>query len=210
SAPAGWADDPSFELAFHVRHMAVAPPGTHRQLLDLAAVLYEDPFDRARPLWNLTIVEGLEGGRAALLAKLHHTITDGVGGVRLSMQFLDLARDAADPDDIKSTAKGLGGTVNDAFVTAIAGGAAAYHRSQGADVDELRMTMPVNVRDDRSAGGNAFSPTRVLVPAGIVDPVERFAAVHERLAVTKGERAVRLWEGLAGIISTLPTSVLTT
>ena len=97
-APPEWADDPSFDIDFHVRHMAVPPPGTERQLLDLAALIYEDAFDRARPLWQLTIVEGLEGGRAALLAKMHHTITDGVGGVRLSMQFIDLARDAPDPD----------------------------------------------------------------------------------------------------------------
>src|SRR3954470_19812380 len=97
-APPEWADDPSFDIDFHVRHLAVPPPGTERQLLDLAALIYEDPFDRARPLWQLSIVEGLEGGRAALLAKMHHTITDGVGGVRLSTMFLDLTRDAADPE----------------------------------------------------------------------------------------------------------------
>src|SRR3954453_23743211 len=100
-APPEWADDPSFDLDFHVRRLAVAPPGTERQLLDLAALIYEDAFDRARPLWQLTIVEGLEGGRAALLAKMHHTITDGVGGVRLSMQFLDLAPDAEEPGEVE-------------------------------------------------------------------------------------------------------------
>src|SRR5438270_2697127 len=100
-APPEWADDPSFDLDFHVRRLAVAPPGTERQLLDLAALIYEDAFDRARPLWQLTIVEGLEGGRAALLAKMHHTITDGVGGVRLSTQFIDVARDAPDPDPLE-------------------------------------------------------------------------------------------------------------
>src|SRR5213082_83418 len=96
-APPEWADDPSFDIDFHVRHLAVPPPGTDRQLLDLAALIYEDAFDRARPLWQLTIVDGLEGGRAALLAKMHHTITDGVGGVRMSAMFLDVERDA--PDD---------------------------------------------------------------------------------------------------------------
>ena len=68
-------------------------------------------------------------------------------------------------DDVRRAAKGLGGTVNDLFVAAVAGGAGAYHRAKGAPVDELRMSMPVSIRDDRSAGGNAFSPTRVLVPA---------------------------------------------
>src|SRR3954469_20734894 len=60
-------------------------------------------------------------------------------------------------DDVKRAAKGLGGTVNDVFVTGLAGGAAAYHRAKGAEVDKLRVTIPVNLREDKSAGGNAFS-----------------------------------------------------
>src|SRR5438094_766512 len=103
-APPAWEDDASFDLDYHVRHLAVPAPGTDRQLLDLAAVLYEDAFDRARPLWNITIVDGLEGGRAALLTKMHHTITDGVGGVRLSTQFIDVARDAPDPEPVETVA----------------------------------------------------------------------------------------------------------
>src|SRR5205807_6977250 len=100
------------------------------------------------------------------------------------------------------------GTVNDVFVAAVAGGAGAYHRAQGAEVVELRMAMPVNTRTDRSAGGNAFAPTRLLVPAGVNDPVERFNAVHERLQTTKGERAVQLADSLAGVLNALPTALL--
>ena len=99
-----------------------------------------------------------------------------------------------DLDGLKATAKALGGTVNDAYVTGIAGAAGAYHRAHGVEVDDLRMSMPVSMRDDRSAGGNAFSPARVLVPAGIEDPVERFHEVHARLATTKSERALGLAE----------------
>src|SRR5688500_14981807 len=73
-APPEWQDDPSFDLDFHVRRVALPQPGTDRQLLDLAAVEFQDPFDRARPLWRYSIVEGLSDGRAALLAKMHHTI----------------------------------------------------------------------------------------------------------------------------------------
>src|SRR5688500_2185633 len=72
-----WVEDAEFDLGFHVRRIAVAPPGTDRDLLELAARLYQDALDPARPLWQLTVVEGLEDGRAALLAKMHHTITDG-------------------------------------------------------------------------------------------------------------------------------------
>src|SRR3954471_3130062 len=84
--PPSWADDPDFDLDFHVRHVALPPPATTRQLLDLAALLHEDAFDPARPLWQFTIVDGLEGdpAAAALIAKMHHTISDGVGAVRLS------------------------------------------------------------------------------------------------------------------------------
>ncbi|HWC37756.1 MAG TPA: wax ester/triacylglycerol synthase domain-containing protein, partial [Acidimicrobiales bacterium] len=95
--PPEWVDDPDFDLGYHLRRVALPAPGTDRQLLDLGAQWLQDPFDPRRPLWQMTIVEGLSGGRAALLAKLHHTVTDGVGGVRLSSSFIDLSRDAPDP-----------------------------------------------------------------------------------------------------------------
>ena len=88
-----WVDDPLFDLDFHVRHVRVPAPGTLRQLLDLAALLSSDPFDRARPLWQFLVIDGLADGTGALLGKLHHTITDGEGGVRLSALFVDLERD---------------------------------------------------------------------------------------------------------------------
>jgi WS/DGAT/MGAT family acyltransferase len=95
--PPSWVEDEGFDLEHHVRHLAVAAPGTTRQLLDLAADLFEDAFDAARPLWTLVVVDGLADGRGALLSKLHHTITDGVGGVRMSAMFIDLTPDQADP-----------------------------------------------------------------------------------------------------------------
>ncbi|TMK89645.1 MAG: DUF1298 domain-containing protein [Actinobacteria bacterium] len=94
-------------------------------------------------------------------------------------------------------------------MAALAGGAAAYHRAKGADVDELRVTMPVNIREDKSAGGNAFSPARLLIPAGMEDPAARFAAIHDRLGVAKKERALGLFGSLAGLMNSLPTSLLT-
>src|SRR5262249_58669147 len=89
-----WVDDSDFDLDYHVRHLALPSPGTDRHLLDDAARDYEHAFDPVRPLWQLTIVDGLEGDRGALLANLHHTITDGVGGVRMSAMFVDVERDA--------------------------------------------------------------------------------------------------------------------
>jgi hypothetical protein len=87
-APPHWADDPDFDLGYHVRRLSVSPPGTDRQLLDLAAQLAAMPLDRARPLWELTVVEGLSGGRAAVLQRLHHALTDGVAGMKLLRTLL--------------------------------------------------------------------------------------------------------------------------
>jgi WS/DGAT/MGAT family acyltransferase len=110
-------------------------------------------------------------------------------------------------EEAKAAAKQLGGSLNDFFVAGAAGGAGAYHRKVGEPVEELRISMPVSTRKDGSAGGNSFTPTRVLVPAGIEDSAERFAAVRERLATTKSERAMGLVSGVAGIANLLPTSV---
>jgi WS/DGAT/MGAT family acyltransferase len=96
SAPT-WVDDTNFDLHFHVRHIALPKPGTMRQLLDLACLIVCDPFDRTRPLWQFVVVDGLRGGKSALIEKLHHTITDGEGSVKLSLQFLDFEREAPDP-----------------------------------------------------------------------------------------------------------------
>src|SRR3954447_18147560 len=105
SAPANlaaptWVNDTNFDIDYHVRHMALPKPGTMRQLLDLATVLINDPFDRTRPLWQFVIVDGLRGGRSALIEKLHHTISDGEGMIQLSLAFLDFDRDAPQPPAI--------------------------------------------------------------------------------------------------------------
>ena len=70
-------------------------PGTERTLFDLAAVLAAAPLDRTRPLWEFTIIDGLGGGGAALFQKIHHTVTDGEGGVRMSAEFIDFSREGA-------------------------------------------------------------------------------------------------------------------
>ena len=99
SAPT-WVDDPDFDIDNHVRRIALPKPGSMRQLLDLATLLVNDSFDRMRPLWQFIVIEGLRGGKAALVQKMHHTITDGEGGVQMSLQFLDFERDAPPPPPI--------------------------------------------------------------------------------------------------------------
>ena len=96
-SPPLWVDDPNFDLHYHVRHIALPKPGSMRQLLDLASLIACDPFDRTRPLWNYVIVDGLRGGKAAMIQKMHHAIIDGEGGARLSLEYLDFERDAPVP-----------------------------------------------------------------------------------------------------------------
>jgi WS/DGAT/MGAT family acyltransferase len=316
--PPEWVDDPTLDLDYHVRVVAVPEPGGVRELLDLVAALAEAPFDRSRPLWEFTLVEGLADGRAAMLQKVHHTITDGVGGLRLSMALVDLERDPspdaatslraevarlgraeriADPvtrttpvdvlrgaaadaagrgtatartllggaanllahptrlparaadaaamaaslrrqlvvtgharsdvmaerslrrrfevasvplEPAKAAAARLGGSVNDLYVTAVAGALGAYHRARGSHVDALRMAMPVSTRTGRDGAANRFTPARVVVPIGTVDPVERFREVQHRLGATREEAALGAAEGLAALAAPLPTALLVT
>lgn len=88
-----WVIDPDFNLDFHVRRIHVPSPGTLRQVFDLAEVAAQSPLDISRPLWTATLVEGLEGGRAALMVHLSHAVTDGVGGVEMFANLYDLERD---------------------------------------------------------------------------------------------------------------------
>jgi len=68
-SPPIWKPDGEFDMAFHIRRLALGPPGSMRELLDLVVQLYQDPFDRSRPLWQFFVIEGLEGGRSALFWK---------------------------------------------------------------------------------------------------------------------------------------------
>ena len=98
--PPLWVEDPDFDIDYHVRRIALPSPGSLRQLLDLATLVCNDPFDRTRPLWQFVVIEGLEDGRAVLVEKLHHSIADGEGSVQLSLQFFDFDRDAPEPEPL--------------------------------------------------------------------------------------------------------------
>jgi diacylglycerol O-acyltransferase len=73
-----WVDDPHFNIGYHLRHSAVPSPGTEKQLRATAARVFSQHLDRARPLWEIWMVEGLEDDRWALLSKVHHCMVDGV------------------------------------------------------------------------------------------------------------------------------------
>lgn len=84
-----WLDDPSFDVQYHVRRSALPAPGTAAQLRELVARIFSRPLDRNRPLWEVYVVEGLEGGRVAILSKSHRVLVDGVQTVDIGQVLLD-------------------------------------------------------------------------------------------------------------------------
>lgn len=306
-APPRWEVDPNFDLSYHLRWIRPAGDHTVRGVLDLAAPIAMQGFDRARPLWEFTVVDDLEDGRAALIAKIHHSITDGVGGIKLMMELLDLERDpevmppmpeAPEPstpsearrlvdaltwsagrqistvgDGLRSAISGAGraagdvvgafddalrtvasiakltapaptplspvmkdrslsvrfddltvemaplkaaarvvhGRLNDAFLAAVSGGLASYHRLHGAPVTGLRMTMPINVRtaETEKLAGNRFIPARFVLPLTPDDPIGRMEAMRTSVARLRNEPALGLTEDIADVLNRLPVTATT-
>ncbi len=86
-----WIEDSNFDIDFHVRHHAVAPPGTAQQLAEAISRIVARPLDRARPLWELYVIEGVDEGRLiAQLTKVHHAAIDGASGALMLAAILDL------------------------------------------------------------------------------------------------------------------------
>jgi len=86
-----WIDDPDFDIDFHVRELALPHPGSISQLADQVARIFARPLDRTRPLWELYVVQGLQGGRVALLTKIHHAVIDGMSGAEILGVLLDIS-----------------------------------------------------------------------------------------------------------------------
>lgn len=320
-SPPTWRPDPEFDLDYHIRRVALAPPGSQRQLLDLVAAIYQDPYDRTRPLWMFYVIEGLEGGGGALVWKIHHTVADGIGAGRLAEAYIQPTRQAPDPpvvdldavvaraadadrddsarvpqflgtvaetvthtarrqggiarrvigelgmwgadplrardaaagvvrtvrqvgdqlggggdgeeaggsplwrqrsrhrhlevltfplDAALAAAKRLGGSLNDWFVTGVVNGAVAYHDERGVPLTSLRTSFVVSTRTDRAIGGNSFTPTRLSVPAGPMDPAARFAEISTRMRAKRADvKGQGMLSGIAGVVNLLPTSLVT-
>jgi WS/DGAT/MGAT family acyltransferase len=93
-----WIDDPQFNADYHIRHTSLPRPGSDEQLKRLSARIMQQHLDRARPLWEIWIVEGLEGDRFALVSKVHHCMVDGVSGVDLLRILFSASPDAEIPE----------------------------------------------------------------------------------------------------------------
>jgi WS/DGAT/MGAT family acyltransferase len=84
-----WVDDPAFDIEFHLREVTLPAPGDGQQLAEQVARLHARPLDRSRPLWEMYLIHGVEGGRQALYSKIHHAAIDGVSGAEILATILD-------------------------------------------------------------------------------------------------------------------------
>lgn len=92
-----WVDDPYLNLEYHVRQTALPAPGSEEQLRNLAARIFSQQLDRSKPLWELWLVEGLEGNRFAIIGKSHHALVDGISGVDITTVLFDTEREPDNP-----------------------------------------------------------------------------------------------------------------
>jgi diacylglycerol O-acyltransferase / wax synthase len=185
-----WVPDYDLDLDYHLRTVAVPAPGGMRQLLDLAAAVAATPLDRSRPLWEFTVVEGLEGGRAAFLQKVHHTITDGVGGVKLSLSLLDFEPDPPPPPEPTATQR----IVAEAAAAGRAD-AAADPVKRASPVDEVADAVAYTLRQQLGRARRGLdTATHVLAGPesarrGVNDAVRLAGSVRRQLMVTEPARS---------------------
>jgi WS/DGAT/MGAT family acyltransferase len=93
-----WADDEHFNIEYHIRHTALPAPGSESELRRLVGRVMSQQLDRSRPLWEIWVVEGLEGGHWAMLSKTHHAMVDGVSGADLLAVIMDASPEPQRPE----------------------------------------------------------------------------------------------------------------
>lgn len=171
--PPRWELDPNFDLTYHLRWVA-APrkDSTLRPALDLAQTMAEQDFDRHRPLWEMTLMTGLPRGQAALVIKIHHAITDGMGGLAMGAAMLDLARESTvdlgdKPDAPTGEALGLSQRLS----SGVSYEAKRFATTSRAAVTGLGDLALRTVKDPLGTAGDAAafmsSAGRLLAPAGV-------------------------------------------
>jgi WS/DGAT/MGAT family acyltransferase len=93
-----WVDDPHFNIEYHLRHTALPSPGGEAELRKLVGRVMSQPLDRSKPLWEIWVVEGLEDGHWAVMAKTHHAMVDGVSGTDLLALIMDISPEPSMPE----------------------------------------------------------------------------------------------------------------
>lgn len=163
-----WVTDRDFDLTWHLRRQALPAPGTLDQVLDVARVAGMAAFDPARPLWQFTLVEGMEGRRAALVLKIHHALTDGIGGIDLAAHVVDLRREPTDLGPLPPVPSVSAGERDDPVAATRAEAVRLLSGVAGQVVATPRRAWSF-VRDPLGAVGGAVATARSV--ARFVEPV---------------------------------------
>jgi WS/DGAT/MGAT family acyltransferase len=187
-----WIDDPDFNLEYHVRQSALPHPGSEAQLMRLAARVMSQQLDRTKPLWELWLVEGLDGDRVGMISKTHHALIDGVSGVDLATVMFDLAPEpkdlaeetqglspwtpAPEPTPVELVAGGVTGLARTGL--GLAAGALGALRRPGEALAQAREAAE-GLGEIVWAGMNPAPPTPLNVEIG---PHRRFTGVRCELA----------------------------
>jgi diacylglycerol O-acyltransferase len=206
-----WVDDEHFQILYHVRHTAVPRPGGAEQLRNLAGRVLGQRLDMTKPLWEVWLVEGLEGDRWALISKVHHCMVDGVAGTDLMQLIFDLDPSAEHaepvgwtPEPAPSTMSVVAGSLRDAV---------AHPVSQlGAlpGLDQLRQAPKALLRRGATLGsalpGLARQITTPMARSlnGPIGPHRRWAWSETSLDEIKRVRA-----GLGGTVNDVVLTAIT-
>ncbi len=183
-APPRWIVDADFDLGLHVRRVRVHHGGEMDAVLDYARVAALTAFDRDRPLWEFTLLEGLPGRQAALVMKLHHALTDGVGGVEIAAHVVDLQREPTEmgpmPDAPVPTDHGVAEVIGDTL---------GFHRRRLIEAGEgLVRAVPRNAWWAFTHPGDALTNS-----VGLAQAVARFVrpVTHTASPIMSERRPLR-------------------
>lgn len=185
-----WIEDPDFDLEFHLRRSGVPKPGGPEELAEVVARIHARPLDRTRPLWELYVIEGLEGGDIAVVSKMHHAAIDGVSGAELLTALVDLEPitppEHADaepgrerqPGQVEMLVRGGRGLAKQPF--RLARTAVRTAKMLPALGGFAKMALPTAVRKRVGDGGLLERPTVQAPPTPLNGPI----TPHRRWAYT--------------------------
>src|SRR5215217_4864335 len=183
-----WVDDPTFNSDYHVRHTALPRPGSDDQLRQLAGRIFSQRLDRSKPLWEVWLIQGFEGGKFAVISKTHHALVDGVSGVDIATILFDLQPvppevevddgwvPAPAPSDVDLVAEGIKGLIR--TPASIAGRAVGAVGSPGRSLEQVREAAE-GIGEVVWAGMNPAPDVPLNVPIG---PHRRVRWLQNRLA----------------------------
>jgi WS/DGAT/MGAT family acyltransferase len=158
----------------------------------------------ADPLGTAAGVATTAAAVARFVRPITRTLSPVMTGRRLQWKYQVFDVPVA---DLRRAAKAVDSTLNDAFLAAVAGGMRRYHHGHGAHVPELRVTMPISVRNDGDAlGGNRITLMRFAVPVGTADPAARMRALRTTVGEVRRDKALPFTTAVAGILNMLPPS----